>query len=50
MVQTNKLDTKGLPIELILTAMTFLDPVIGWSKIGKVTDNNMSNIRDVSVY
>ena len=35
-VKTQRLDAKGVPITLILTAMTFIDPSTGWFEIAKV--------------
>ena len=35
-VKTQRLDTKGVPITLNLTAMTFIDPSTGWFEIAEV--------------
>ena len=44
-VKTQKLDTKGLPIELTLVAMEFIDPVTGWFEIVQVPSTDQSSAR-----
>ena len=35
-VKTQRLDTEGVPITLILIAMTFIDPSTGWFEVSEV--------------
>ena len=44
-VKTQRLDTKGVPITLTLTAMTFIDPSTGWFEITEVPSIDKSSAR-----
>ena len=44
-IKTNKKDSKGLPIELVLVAMTFIDPATGWFEIAEVPYEDQSSAR-----
>ena len=44
-VKTQRLDTKGVPITLTLTAMTFIDPSTGWFEIAEVPSTDKSSAR-----
>ena len=43
--KTQRLDTKGVPITLTLTAMTFIDPSTGWFEITEVPSIDKSSAR-----
>ena len=45
LIQFKKLDAKGVPITLILTAMKFIDPSTGWFKIIKVPSIDKTSAR-----
>ena len=44
-VKTQRLDTKGVPITLTLTEMTFIDPRTGWFEIAEVPSTDQSSAR-----
>ena len=44
-VKTKKLDTKGVPIRLILTAMIFINPSTGWFEIVQAPSVNKTSGR-----
>ena len=39
-IETNQMDKKGIPIDLTLTAMTFIDPETGWFEIIEVPEKD----------
>ena len=45
MLTTNRLDVKGLPIEITLTDTTFIDPYTGWFEIVEVPSIDKSSAR-----
>ena len=49
-VKTQKLDSKGIPIELTLVAMRFIDPVTGWFKIVQVLSTDQSSARILQLF
>ena len=44
-VNIKRLDTKGVPITLTLTAMTFIDPSTGWFEIAEVPSTDKFSAR-----